>query len=90
MTDRLGLAVDSDECPQILVPRNRIFGAEVVEQDSYCLVSCVVSPGFHYRDFKMFSGEELVRQFPQHEEVIRRVNADGKIRKANAGKELKE
>jgi len=75
-TTRLGLAVGSGELPQVLVPGNSIFGAEVEAQDSFCLVSCVVSPGFDYQDFELFSGVELLRQFPQCEAVIRRLNPD--------------
>ncbi len=73
-TERLGLAVDRGEQPQRLVPRNHIFGAELAGQDGFCLVSCVVSPGFDYRDFELFSGAELLRLFPQHAAVIRRLN----------------
>jgi predicted cupin superfamily sugar epimerase len=73
-TKRLGLAVNQGEQPQILVSRNHIFGAELASQDGFCLVSCVVSPGFDYRDFELFSGAELLRLFPRHAAVIRRLN----------------
>jgi len=73
-TARLGLAVDQGELPQILVAGNRIFGAELSDNKGFCLVSCVVSPGFDYRDFELFSGSELSRLYPQHTELIRRLN----------------
>lgn len=70
----LGLAVARGERPQITVPGGAIFGAEVVESASFCLVSCLVSPGFDERDFEMFSEAELERQFPQQSQIIRRFN----------------
>ena len=75
-TGRLGLAVTQGELPQILVPRNRIFGAELATTKGFCLVSCAVSPGFDYQNFELFSGAELLRLFPQHATVIRRLNGD--------------
>ena len=68
----LGLAVERGERPQVTVPAGVIFGAEVVEPDSFCLVSCVVSPGFDPRDFELFSGAELLQKFPAQSDVIRR------------------
>jgi len=73
-TARLGLAVDQGELPQVLVAGNRIFGAELSDNKGFCLVSCVVSPGFDYRDFELFSGSELSRLYPQYTELIRRLN----------------
>ena len=71
---RLGLAVDRGEQPQVLVAGSRIFGAELAEPKGFCLVSCIVSPGFDYRDFELFSGSELAMRYPQHSELIRRLN----------------
>ena len=68
----LGLAVDRGERPQVTVPGGVIFGAEVIEPDSFCLVSCVVAPGFDPRDFELFSGAELLQRFPKQSAVIRR------------------
>ena len=73
-TVRLGLAAAQGEQPQLVVPATVIFGAEVAEPDSFCLVSCVVSPGFDYRDFALFSKQELLQLYPQQEEIIERLN----------------
>ena len=74
ITSRLGVAVDCGELPQLLVARNRIFGAELAENRGFCLVSCVVAPGFDYRDFELLSARELLRLYPQHADMIRRLN----------------
>lgn len=71
-TDRLGLVVDQGERPQIRIPGEVIFGAEVAEKDSFCLVSCVVAPGFDYRDFELFGRDLLLELFPQHRKVVDR------------------
>jgi predicted cupin superfamily sugar epimerase len=73
---RLGLNMESGESPQVLVPANRIFGAEVIEKDSFSLVSCMVSPGFDYRDFEILTGNDLTAQFPQHRDIIIRFNGE--------------
>ncbi|TFV95518.1 cupin domain-containing protein [Algoriphagus kandeliae] len=70
---RLG-PVDNQDCqPQQLVPAKTIFGSSVEESDSYALVSCVVAPGFDFRDFELFSEDELLQEFPNESEIIRRL-----------------
>ena len=39
----------------------------------YSLVGCMVSPGFEFGDFEMPSRENLIREYPQHELVIKRL-----------------
>jgi predicted cupin superfamily sugar epimerase len=53
------------------VPAGAIFGS-TVEKD-YSLVSCVVVPGFDFEDFKLFTKEELLKDYPEHEEIITRL-----------------
>ena len=62
------------ECrPQQLVKGNTIFGSSVLEADSYALVSCVVSPGFDFNDFELFSYEELIKEYPKEGDIIKRL-----------------
>lgn len=74
-TITLGKNIEENEKPQFLLKSGVVLGAEVVEDNSYCLVSCVVSPGFDYRDFVLFEAEDLIKQFPQHEDIIRKFNS---------------
>jgi uncharacterized protein len=37
----------------------------------WALCGCTVTPGFDFADFEMPGVEELVREFPWHEAVIR-------------------
>ncbi|MCM3757113.1 cupin domain-containing protein [Sporosarcina aquimarina] len=70
---KLGLDIDKGELPQILVPAGTIFGSSMIESGDYALVGCMVSPGFDFEDFKLFSEEELVEQFPQHTAIIKKM-----------------
>lgn len=72
---KLGLAIDEGEKPQAVVPANTIFGADVVEADSFTLVSCMVSPGFEYDDFYLYSRDELIEIYPEHNVTIARLNS---------------
>ena len=69
---KLGLDTAKGERPQVLVPANTIFGAEVERKDSFGFVSCMVSPGFEYKDFQLCTSEELTAEYPEHFEVISR------------------
>jgi predicted cupin superfamily sugar epimerase len=67
---KLGMNLEQGEVPQALVPNNAIFGSSVMEKDTYSLVGCMVSPGFEFKDFELFSQDELLLSYPQHEEII--------------------
>ncbi|KAB3525744.1 cupin domain-containing protein [Alkaliphilus serpentinus] len=70
----LGLDFEKGQNPQILVPANVVFGAEPLNEDSFSLVSCMVSPGFDYRDFTLYGAEELCNMFPHCKDLIIRIN----------------
>lgn len=60
--------------PYFLVKKETIFGSSVLEENSFALVSCVVSPGFRFEDFELFSTEQLLADFPTHETIIRKLS----------------
>lgn len=70
---KLGPVDQSGTSPQHLVKANTIFGSTVDFPDSYALVSCVVAPGFDFRDFELFQAEDLLPLFPEAEEIIRKL-----------------
>ena len=70
---KLGLNIANGEAPQVLVPKHTIFGSSVDEVDTFSLVGCMVSPGFDYADFELFTQEDLLKDYPQHEAVIRKM-----------------
>ena len=67
---KLGVNPENGEVPQFVVPAGKIFGATVNDPDSFSLGSCMVSPGFIFDDFKLFSRKSLLQQFPQHRKLI--------------------
>ena len=70
---KVGLDIENGERPQVIVPKNSIFGSSVVEKDTYSLVGCMVSPGFDFEDFELFTQDELLTDYPDHEEIIKRL-----------------
>ncbi|MFM6935099.1 MAG: cupin domain-containing protein [Flavobacteriales bacterium] len=70
---RLGLDLSAGQSPYHLVKKQEIFGSEVQEESGYALVSCAVAPGFMFSDFELFSRQDLLNQYPQHDEIIRRL-----------------
>jgi predicted cupin superfamily sugar epimerase len=59
------------EDPQFTIKANTWFAASL-DDKSYCLLGCTVSPGFDYRDWELGNREELVRMYPQHKKTIER------------------
>ncbi len=47
------------------------FASKPAQENSFSLVGCTVAPGFDFADFEMVKEEELLQQYPQHEEWIR-------------------
>ena len=70
---QLGLDFEKGETPQVLVPKGAIFGSSVDQEESFSLVGCMVSPGFDFEDFELFTQEELLKLYPQHKKVIRKM-----------------
>lgn len=59
--------------PQQLVPEGAIFGSTVEDENSYAFVSCMVAPGFDFRDFKLYGPEELLEKWPEHADIIKQL-----------------
>lgn len=73
---KLGLDLENGEVPQVLVPKNTIFGSSVKDRETFSLVGCMVSPGFEYQDFELFTQEELLLKYPEHKEIIVKIAYD--------------
>lgn len=70
---RLGLNVEQGEVLQAVVPKGAIFGSDIAEPADYSLVSCMVSPGFDYQDFELFTQRELLEDYPEHKQIIKKL-----------------
>jgi len=63
---------------QTVVPAGSWFGAELAPDDGaaaerYALVGCTVAPGFEFSEFELAQADELLRDYPGHAALIRRL-----------------
>jgi uncharacterized protein len=65
-----GINIEKGEVPQLVVKAGDWFGSSVATKDSFSLVGCTVAPGFDFRDFEMAERDKLLREFPEHKEII--------------------
>ncbi len=72
-TAQLGLDVAAGERPQFLVPKGCIFGS-AMNKSGFSLVGCMVSPGFTFEDFELFSQQDLLVMYPQHQDIIKKLS----------------
>jgi hypothetical protein len=63
--------------PQALAPAGHWQGARLAGgahspvERAWCLVNCVVTPGFEYEDFEMGERAALLAAYPQHAALVR-------------------
>jgi uncharacterized protein len=69
-TATLGLDVANGQQPQVCIPAQTIFGAEVLDAHSYSLTSCMVAPGFDFNDFQLYDKAELMERFADLAPII--------------------
>lgn len=62
------------ETPMQIIPKNNWFAAELKNKKSYALVCCTVAPGFDFEDFEMGLQEDLIRGYPQHYDLIKKLS----------------
>lgn len=65
---RLAGAADGGP-PALVVPAGALQAART--DGAYTLVACVVAPGFDFSDFEIPERGTLLREFPEHAELIR-------------------
>lgn len=46
------------------------FASRVKGDGEYALAGCTVAPGFDFADFEMAQKEDLLKEFPQHSELV--------------------
>ncbi len=69
----LGLDLSKGQQPFLWIPKDTIFGSTILNDEGYALVSCAVAPGFDFRDFELFTAEQLLLKFAAHSEIIERL-----------------
>jgi predicted cupin superfamily sugar epimerase len=67
---QLGLDLENGEQPQLVIAAKSWFASEVKKGESWCLVGCTVSPGFDFEDFEMATRVELIKLYPDMNDLI--------------------
>ena len=52
------------------------FASHVSDWKGWALVGCTVAPGFEFEDFEVGRREQLVVDFPQHADIIRKLTRE--------------
>ena len=66
----LHLGNDTGEVFQAVVQAGCWFASRLKGAASFALVGCTVAPGFDFADFELAVRSELVRDYPQHRQLI--------------------
>ncbi|MCX6183047.1 MAG: cupin domain-containing protein [Bacteroidetes bacterium] len=73
----VGPDLDAGQQLQLIIPAGSIFGSEVVgDKNNFSLVGCMVSPGFDFRDFELFTTSQLLKMYPQYPQQINRLTKE--------------
>lgn len=56
-----------------VVPRGCSFAAQCSDPQGYSLVSCSVTPGFSFEDFRMDNKDVLIADFPDQKKIIQKL-----------------
>lgn len=69
----IGRDFEKGQTPQFVVNGGDWFASEVMDDNSYSLAGCTVTPGFSFEDFELKSSKELLELFPDQEDIISRM-----------------
>jgi predicted cupin superfamily sugar epimerase len=73
-TIRLGNDPEKGQLFQHVVPAGLWFASRV--EKGFALAGCTVAPGFDFTDFEMAERTDLLRKYPQHEQLILELTRD--------------
>ncbi len=66
----LGTGANPGEYPQVIMKAGTLFAAET--NYSYGLFGCLATPGFDFADLDLPTAAQLIKEFPDHEKLIRK------------------
>ncbi|NOT75553.1 MAG: cupin domain-containing protein [Cyclobacteriaceae bacterium] len=70
---KLGPEPENGDSLQVVIPAGSWFGAIVNKPDSFTLAGCTVAPGFDFDDFELANSEKLLKEFPDHSQIIKKL-----------------
>ncbi|HKI43981.1 MAG TPA: cupin domain-containing protein [Balneolales bacterium] len=68
--ERLGKNIVEGSSPVRIIEHGSWFGASLPFHSSFCLCTCMVSPGFDFADFEMADPGILKNIHPEHAQII--------------------
>ena len=71
VTKKLGK--DKDCQLQLTIEKHNWFAAELEDKKLFALFGCTVSPGFEFDDFELGNRNILIKKFPRHSILIKRL-----------------
>ena len=74
---QLGTDLSAGDRPMVVIPRGHWQGAEVLPGVPLAMVSTVCAPGFSWDAFELAEQADLVRDYPEHAELIVRLTWQG-------------
>ena len=72
----MGQDLKNEQVIHYKIHRDAWFGAYPNPGTEFSLIGCSVSPGFEFEDFEIAKQEELLKQYPQHEKIIKELADD--------------
>ena len=73
---RLGSDLAAGEQPVVTVPENCWQAAEIPEGTAFAFGTNICAPAFSYEEWVLARREDLLREFPDHEDLIIRLTRD--------------
>jgi predicted cupin superfamily sugar epimerase len=70
---KLGNDIENGEVFQYVVPANCWFASIPANHAKFCFVGCTVSPGFDFNDFELAKANDLIKEFPNLSEEIKKL-----------------
>lgn len=71
----LGNRIDRGESPQIIVPANAWQGSLLMDGGKFALMGTTMAPGFDFDDYEDGKRQELINNYPEEKELIKRLTA---------------
>ena len=72
----LSSGAEENSQPMVVIPAGAIFAAENLDKDGYTFISCVTTPRFDYKGFRLISKAELKKIYPRISENLLRMAYD--------------
>lgn len=61
---------------QVVIKPEQWFAADIPSGHGFCLVGCAVAPAFSFENFELGKRSELMKEFPQHAELIEQLTKE--------------